>query len=292
MKNTKRLSEELIYQQLIKLSCINQNLAKYRKNPAIFYQLIPHDKDKGWDTTDMFPRISYTVDWQYNEKRKSNGVMQIDICCTNENETTPEEFAREIEDNLSELFLTDESGTYCFIWNRSDSFIDDTEPVIFGISIYFDVIHYPNQEKFSYPVYAINQFIKEMQPNCIVLEHGEVLPATLRATDKNPIIYVEEISRKTISETYAMSTMEETLSILIFSFDTVDTGLWIKAISNDLHEKLEIPMKKYSSFLIENINEQMEIDPFRTGRITVIGDYRVMKNQEEETKLNHVTFNR
>lgn len=291
VSNTKRLSEELIYQQVLKLPCIAENLAKYRGNPAIFYQLIPHDKDKGWNSAKMFPRISYTIDWQYNPERKSDGSMQLDIYCTNETEITPEEIAKEIEDNLSELFLTDKSGTYCLIWNRSDSFgMEGTEPIVFGITVYFDVIQFPNQEQFSQPVWAMNQFIKEMQPNCILLQH-EALPAVMKATAKNPIVYVKKLDRKTVKETYAMSCLEEKLSISVISSNEKETGLWIEAITRDLHDKGETIMKNSSPFLLENINEQMENDSLRTGKITVSGQYGVMKKQKEETKLNNITLN-
>lgn len=283
--------ENLIYDALKGISFVSSNVAKYSNEPAVFYQQAPHDKDKLWGAS-MFPRIVYNVDWHFNPERKTDGAMAIVIYCNNENEVFPEDIGRNIVESLSELFLTDESGTYCLLWDRTESFdAEGNEPVVFGTAVTFDILAFPKQEGISpCPVWAANKFIKEMQPNCVLLGH-DAIPTCLKATALNPIVYVKKANAENIKTTYAMAWVSEDIIISVISENINETRKWINAIVRDLQIERETIMQNGSPYLITEIKENTSDDPLRTGQIVVTGQYGIMRKQKEETKLNHATFN-
>lgn len=283
--------ENLIYDALKGISFVSNNIAKYSNEPAVFYQQAPNDKDKSWGTS-IFPHIVYNIDWHYNPKSKIDGTITIVIYCNNENEVFPEDISRNIVDSISELFLTDESGTYCLLWDRTESFnAKGEEPVIFGIIATFDILAFPKQEGISpCPVWAANKFIKNMQPNCILLGHDTV-PTYLRATALNPVVYVKKANTANIRTTYAMSWKSEDIIISVISESINGTRKWINAIVRDLEIEGETLMQNGAPYLITEIKENTSDDPLRTEQIVISGQYGIMKKQKEETKLNHVTFN-
>lgn len=283
--------ENLIYDALKGNSFVSSNIAKYSNKPAIFYQQVPNDKDKFWGDS-MFPHIIYKVNWHYNPKNKTDGTMIIVIYCNNESEVFPEDIGRNVVDSLSELFLTDESGTYCLLWDKTESFnAEGNEPVIFGTVVTFDILAFPNQEGISpCPVWAANKFIKNMQPNCILLGH-DIVPAYLRASALNPIVYVKKANTANIRTTYAMLWKSEDIIVSVISESINETRKWINTIVRDLEIEGEILMQNGSPYLITEIKENTNDDPLRTEQIVLSGQYGIMKEQKEETKLNHVTFN-
>lgn len=283
--------ESLIYKTLIKVPSISNNMALYADKPAVFYQQIPHDIDKNWTNKGIYPNISYNVDWRYNPERKTDGSMEIDIYCNNESKAAPENLASEIVNNLSELFLTDESGTYCLLWDRSDSFdIEGKEPLVSGVTLLFDVLAFPKQESISpCPIWSVNTFIKENYSDCIMIGHDKV-PESLRATSENPVVYVRKVNTKNIKTIYAMAWLEMDISISIISDNINNTRNWVSSIINKLSIEMETLMQTESPFLIMNINENTENDPLKTGQITISGQYGVMRKEKESIKLNNTNF--
>lgn len=286
-----KLIENLIYHALKSISYVSGNVAKYSNEPAVFYQQAPHDRDTLWNGA-MFPRIVYNVDWHYNPERKTDGAMAIVVYCNNENEVFPEEISRNIVDSLSELFLTDESGTYCLLWDRTESFdAEGNEPVVFGTSVTFDILAFPKQESDSpCPVWAANKFIKDMQPNCILLGHDTV-PAYLKATALNPILYIKKANTSNLKTSYVMAWMSEDIMISVISESINETRQWVNTIVRGLQIEGETLMQNGSPYLITEIKENTSDDPLRTGQILVSGQYGIMRKQKEEIKLNHATFN-
>ena len=181
--------ETLFYNVLKQNKKLQQELACYKNEPAIFYQMLPHDKAENWKQS--FPRMVYNIEWRYHAERKTDGIMAVDIYCTNENKKAPEDIAKEVVAIFEGLFLTEKTDTYCAVWDRTDSFeTEETEPVVFGARIYFDVYRFSKQEGVSpCPVWAMNQFIKEYQPNCILLGHDKV-KEKLYATLKLSLIHI------------------------------------------------------------------------------------------------------
>ena len=164
-----------------------------------------------------------------------------------------------------------------------------SEPVVFGVRIYFDVYHFSKQEGVSpCPVWAMNQFIKEYQPNCILLGHDKV-SEKLYATAKNPIVFVKKESSKNSKTSYAMAWMKSTLHLSVVSSDIEDTRKWITAIYRDIAIEGETVMQNGSPFLVTNLQENVANAPFM-GQIMVTGQYGILRKEKEKIKLNHAIF--
>ncbi len=282
--------ETLFYEVLKQSEVLKKELASYAKQPAIFYQMLPHDMMENWKDKCFFPRMVYNIEWRYHAERKTDGIMAIDIYCTNENKKAPEDIAKEVVAMFEGLFLTEKTESYCAVWDRTDSFeTEETEPVVFGARVYFDVYRFSKQEGVSpCPVWAMNTFIKEYQPNCILLGHDEV-KEKLYATAKNPIVFVKKESSKNMKTSYAMAWLEEVLNIVVFSSDVEETRKWITAIYRDIAIEGETVMQNGSPFLVMGLQESTANEPFM-GQITVIGQYGILRKEPEKTKLNHTTF--
>ena len=280
--------ETLFYNVLKQNKKLQQELACYKNEPAIFYQMLPHDKAENWKQS--FPRMVYNIEWRYHAERKTDGIMAVDIYCTNENKKAPEDIAKEVVAIFEGLFLTEKTDTYCAVWDRTDSFeTEETEPVVFGARIYFDVYRFSKQEGVSpCPVWAMNQFIKEYQPNCILLGHDKIKEKQY-ATAKNPIVFVKKESSKNSKTSYARAWMESTLHISVVSSDIAETQKWITAIYRDIAIEGETIMQNGSPFLVMDLQENMTNAPFM-GQIIVTGQYGILRKEPQKTKLNHATF--
>lgn len=280
--------ETLFYNVLKENEILKKELASYQREPAIFYQIFPHDMAENWK--ESFPRMIYNIEWRYHAERKTDGIMAIDIYCTNENKKAPEDIAKEVIALFEGLFLTEKSESYCAVWDRTDSFeLEEGEPMVYGVRIYFDVYRFVKQEGVSpCPVWAMNQFIKEYQPNCILLGQDKV-EEKLYATLKNPIVFVKKESSKNLKTSYAMAWMESTLHISVVSADIEETKKWITAIYRDIAIEQETVMQNGSPFLVMDLQENTANAPFM-GQIIVTGQYGILRKEKEKIKLNHATF--
>ena len=96
--------ETLFYEVLKQSEVLKKELACYGKEPAIFYQMLPHDMAENWKQSTSFPRMVYNIEWRYHAERKTDGIMAVDIYCTNENEKAPEDIAKEVVAMFEGLF--------------------------------------------------------------------------------------------------------------------------------------------------------------------------------------------
>lgn len=280
----------MIYEVLLSVPELQEHTAYYDAKPAIFYQQLPNDKDEKWEQ--WYPCVSYGVDWRYNTERKTNGYMAVDIYCSNTSKIAPEDLAMGVIRELSELFLTeDDKSTYCFLWDNMSSFeVQKKEPVVTGVTVTFDIIAFPNQEaSVPSPVWSVNQFIEVFQPNCVLIGH-DTLPKLLKATKEHPLIYVSKKDTKLISTSYAMAWIQETLHISVLSSDITETKKWVDALIRDLGIERETTMQNGSPFLIMQMSESSDTDPLKTGQISLIGEYGVLRKEKEKIKLNHAIF--
>lgn len=283
--------ESVIYKALKNIEDVAENTASYHHQPAVFFQQLPDDKDCNWDSSYMYPRIIYDVNWRCNSERKTDGEMAVDIFCTNESKTMPEELSQSIVSNLSNLFLTDESGTYCLLWDRTDSFdIEGKEPLVCGVSIAFDIVFYPKQEgAVPCPIWSVNQFIKARYPQCTLVGHDTV-SEFLKASKECPVIYARKTDTKNIKTSYAMAWMQTDVNISVISDSVENTRAWVNDIVRDLSIEQETVMQNGSPYLIMSIAEVSTNEPVKTGQIVLSGQYGIMRKAEESVKLNNIYF--
>lgn len=280
--------ENLIYKSLIDIPYIKKHGAVYNNNPAVFFQQFPHDKDGLWKNNMMFPRISYSADWSYNAERKADGNLTIEVYCLNESTVSPEDIAIQISGRLGDLFLTNDTGTYCLLWNRTDSFeVTGKEPLVIGVTISFDIIAFPKQSEITpSPIWAVNHFIKEMQPKCMVIGIDEI-PPIHKVDEKAPVIYARLTETKNVKTSYAMAWQNASISIHVIA-PPDSRNSWCDAILMDLSIEREALMQNKAPYLIMGIKHRMSANPIRTGQIELTGEYGILRNIKEGTKLNNI----
>ena len=283
--------EKLIYKAITSVPDLEKNTAIYNKKPAIFFQTLPNDKDSKWNNSIMFPRIIYSTNWRYNPERKTDGNIEIEIFCTNENHISPEEISKGITEYLSELFLTDNSGTYCIIWDKTESFdIKDTEPIVNGTAVNFDILCFKKQEgNIPCPVWSVNEFIKGIIPESFIIGH-ETLPEFLRATDKKTIIYAKITETNNIKTSYAMAWFESKINISVISSSIENANKTVNLITRELSIEKETLMQNGSPYLIFGIQQNLYNYPIITVQLTLTGQYGIMREPEKSIKLNNAYF--
>jgi len=285
------MTKELIYNALISVPDLEKNMANYNNKPAVFFKTLPNDKYVDWNDSIMFPRIIYNTNWRYNPDKKTGGSIEICVFCTNENSISPEEISKGITEYLSELFLTDNSGTYCIIWDKTESFdIKDTEPIVNGTAVNFDILCFKKQEgNIPCPVWSVNEFIKGIIPESFIIGH-EVLPEFVRATDKKPIIYTKVTETNNIKTNYSMAWFENKINVSVISSNIEKANKTASLIAREFSIEKETLMQNGSPYLIFEVKQNLYNYPIITVQLTLTGQYGIMREQEKSIKLNNAYF--
>lgn len=285
--------EDLIYKALNSIEGLIPLLALHNGEPAIFYQEAPHDVDPGWGES-QFPRVNYMVDWQYNAERKSEGTVAVDLWCLNNQEVSAEDLSIMIQSALSELFMTDQSGTYEMVWNRSDYFEGEGEkdPKIVGYTILFDILAFPNQQALTpSPVWALNSFIKKIEENAKVIGY-DTLDELWRPSESAPAVYVRIASNDFSRSSYAVAWLKAVLNVHVIAPDPNARLNLLQKIIHELSLAGEAITDDGSPFFVQQIKHSMSTDPLRVGQMTVTGEYGVLPKEPDVPLLLNANFNR
>ena len=174
--------EELIYKRFAGSENLIRHLSVYGESPAVFWTEPPGDVQDGWNGNVNYPKIIYNYDMQADGERRSAGILSVSLLCRNAGDAdaeAPEEIEPFIRDCLRDVVLTpSESGIpYCFAWARTEGFtIEDKTGETIGSEIRFDILEYPSQETTDPdPVAAVNKYIKELYPHCLVIDRKSVV---------------------------------------------------------------------------------------------------------------------
>jgi len=280
--------EDVIY-KAIKQSSAATKLTLYNNIPAIFYQTAPHDKDKKWGVR-QFPRVNFSVDWTYNAERKTAGTMVVDVWCTNET-LQPENIADNIVSDISDTFVSDNTGTFCMAWNRTDYFdgAENKEPKTVGATLFFDILAFSTSGALA-PVETIQRFIKDMQPHCIIIGK-DILPEIYKPTEYNPVVYARLNSMNGRNKnTYAVQWFDATLGIHIITPKPEDRLQWIMAIMQDFCREGDYFMANGTTMRFINVSGNPAANPLQAGQITLNTQYGVLTVEPESELLNHAIF--
>lgn len=284
--------EALIYQAVSRIPVVAEGLARYGGSPAVFWQLAASDTDPNWDSGRMYPRLDYGVDWEQNPERKTAGSLIINVWCTNESVPPAEEITAALQTELSELFMTDESGTYAVVWERSDYFEagGDKEPKTAGYTLTFEVLAFPMQETVPPdPVWAVNQLVKEILPEAKVIGH-DPLESLWRPTDESPAVYVRILSSGIARASYACSWFNPTLGLHVIAPDPAVRQRILQILSHEMHLRGEAITNDGSPFFFHKLQYATSAEPLRNGQMTVSGEYGVLSREPEYEKLWRPSF--
>lgn len=266
-------------------------LTTWNKQPAVFYQTAPSDKDRGWARL-QYPRVDYTVDWTYNPERNTDGACQINVWCLNNGTTAyPEDIGEAIRESLRDLFITGTDGElYALEWQRTDGFEagGQNEPLTIGVTLSFDILAFPAQQTIQPdPVEGLNSYIKAIAPTALVAG-VDTLPELCRPTQDQPIVYCRLTGDlSAMRNSYAVAWMETSIAVHVFAPHPTMRQTTLRQITNRIALDGECKLADGSPLLIQRVTINTGANPLRQGQLTITGRYGVLRVPEEAPLLNH-----
>ena len=162
-----------------------------------------------------------------------------------EEDITPEMLEPLVRDCLKDVLFHSEDGKlYAFAWNRTDAFelAESKTDLIIGSDVRFDILEYTSQETTDPdPVMAMNKFVKELYPECIVVGLDRMEEIT-EASRETPVIYCRLNSMEKVEETNTVVWMDGKLAIHILCPDTDMRLKMAAAITNAMSLDGEVTM--------------------------------------------------
>ena len=221
--------EELIYRRFAGAEELTRHLTKYAGLPAVFSPEAPDDDQPGWNGEGKYPQITYQCDMQANEERKSAGTLAVTLVCQNTAEVSPEAIEDEIRKCLRDLLLVpdDEKVPYAFTWARTDAFtMPEKSPLLIGSDIRFDILEYGPQETTDPdPVMAVNQYIKSLYPEALVIGWDRIGSIT-EASKERPVAYCRLENVELSQETNTVAWMDCRLAVHFCARTPKQEGNW------------------------------------------------------------------
>lgn len=290
--------EELIQKRFTEREGLTKFLVKFGDYPAIFSPEAPKD-NQNWGTDVHYPRLVYNYDMQADEERKSAGTLSVSLLCQNTEDATEEDITPEmleplVRDCLKDVLLHSEDGKlYAFAWNRTDAFelAESKTDLIIGSDVRFDILEYTSQETTDPdPVMAMNKFVKELYPECIVVGLDRMEEIT-EASRETPVIYCRLNSMEKVEETNTVVWMDGKLAIHILCPDTDMRLKMAAAITNAMSLDGEVTMLDYSPMFIRKLQMDNKSDYLKDGQIFVTGRYGLLRYKANHIQLNRTTQN-
>lgn len=273
-------------------------LTSYNSKPAFFYQKCPADTDRGWKKP-CYPRIDYNVDMRYEPERKVSGVLSINVWCTSESKSMPEDIEKRLVDLISGTFYTNSNrATVCAIWNRSDAFDTgtsnkngNTAPEVFGVTLLFDLMEFPEQLTTDPdPIQSLNAWTKTNFPGMTIINH-DGMPAVWKPTDENPAIYWRfEGTAITDNQMYAVNWYTGQFAAHVIADSVTERNRWTKAMAEVIQLEGEVVLTDGSPMFAKQIAIRHNADPLREGQFLLTGRYGVLTQHRKEyaqIPLNH-----
>ena len=260
-------------------------LTKYKGVSAFFYQKAPMDTDPGWEKP-CFPRVDYTIDMKYDPERKAAGLMAVHVWANTECLFMPEDIEKRLVELIDGTFYTPQGQpTVCAIWQRSEAFNfampqnvgGETSPEVFGITILFDLLSFPEQITTDPdPVQGLNYFVKQLFPAMTVIAHDEI-PSLWRPSDKNPAIYWRFESTSTDNkQSFAVNWHTGEFASHVITESVTERNRWTKAIIEQIQLYGEVILMDESPMFAKQIKIRHNADPLREGQLMLTGMYGVL----------------
>ena len=282
---------QLLYRRLSQDNLLNGTLAKYADKPAIFNTEFPPDQQEGWNGKSQYPRISYVFNKQVDTKRSSSGQLTValyDIMDPLE----VEKIEVAIRNCLQDVVMKPEGeAPMCFAWARSEPYILEGNAVLCK-EIAFDILEYPAQETTDPdPVMALNRYIKNLFPECIVFGIDELSEYTIPAD--TPVFYS---GLKPIDSTdgHCRSSLSWFNAVISVHLLCPKPSLRLKMMAA-LHQSLakdeEIIMFDDSPMVVKALKMNNNADYLREGQMSLTGYYACLKDAFKQPGISGVTIN-
>ena len=291
--------EELIYKRFTDCEELTKHLAVFAGMPAVFSPEPPDDNQDGWEGNTQYPKIIYNFDLQTNEERHSAGSLSVSLLCQNTADIAPESIEPIVRGCLRDVILTPDGSTpYCFTWSRTDAFTIDENgngangsSLTIGSEIRFDILEYPSFETSDPdPVVAVNKYIKELYPECLVMGYDRMEDIT-EATGERPVIYCRLISVNKSRETNTVAWMDGRIAVHILCPDSEIRIKMAAAVTNKMALDGEVIMLDYSPMFIKRLETNYKSDYLKDGQIFLTGNYGLLRYKAQPHQLSavHIT---
>ena len=275
--------DELIYSRLRNYEPLAALLSTFEDLPAVFYQLAPDDRQKGWKGEKQYPRVVVDLDMQANEERKSSGTLLVSTLCDRTG-TEPEALEPLVKECLKDLLIKpDGSFPYCFAWARTDPF--EIEGItggaakrgVIGQEIRFDIVEYPSQETTDPdPVAAINAFLAEEYPEAVVVGLTHMGSFT-EASAERPVIYCRLQGDDTESITNTVVWINARIAVHVICSDPEIRLKMAADIRNRITWAGEIIMLDGSPMRPNRVSLSNTADYLREGQLSGVYHYGVLR---------------
>jgi len=286
---------KLIYKTLVNHDSLNNMLAIYNDQPAVFYKLIPEDSGIGWNNESHFPRLNFSINVQAHRKRKCFGSLKIQIMCF-DTEITSEEIETEINECLNNIFLQEDGHLYYISWAKSETFHESENCQNINsnadtLNIYFDIIEYPNSETLDPdPIGAMILYTKSVIKEAVMIgidNNQEIF----HVNDKNPAFYFRLASVNTDHDSNAAVWMNCKIAIHIFTPSQEFRIKWAAYLMNLLAVDGEIVMSDESPMFVKDIKLNGRSDYLREGQLLLSTEYGLPRYRQEKKKIVETAFN-
>lgn len=295
----------LLKEQVHKDEQVKGMLASFGGKPAFFYQKNPVDTDELWGKY-CYPRVDYNIDMQYNSERKSSGLLTINVWCTSESQSMPEDIEKRFRELIEGTFYSSpEKTSVCAVWVRSDAFSFEYNannsssnglPEVFGVTMLFDLMEFPCQITTDPdPVQGINEWTKKYFTELVVIGY-DTLPPVWKPTDKNAAVYWRfmDYSTDDRQSSYAVDWFMGNFAAHIITDSVQERNRWLKSIAERLQIDGEIILQDSSPMFIKKVDVRHNADPLREGQMIISGQYGILsahRKEQAEIVLNNGIFN-
>lgn len=226
--------------------------------------------------------VTYNYDLQANEERNSAGSLSVSIFCQNTTDVFPEDIAPIVKECLRDVILLPEGGTpYCFTWARTDAFTMGEDAgkagVVIGCEVRFDILEYPSMETSDPdPVMAVDKYIKELYPECLVMGYDRMEEITEASADQ-PVVYCRLISSEKQEETNTVAWMDGRIAVHVLCPENTVRLKMAADIANHLSFDGEVIMLDYSPMFIKRLQVNYKSDYLKEGQVFITGHYGLLR---------------
>lgn len=175
-----------------------------------------------------------------------------------------------------------EEGTpYCFTWARTDAFTMGEDAgkagVVIGCEVRFDILEYPSMETSDPdPVMAVDKYIKELYPKCLVMGYDRMEEITEASADQ-PVVYCRLISSEKQEETNTVAWMDGRIAVHVLCPESTVRLKMAADIANHLSLDGEVIMLDYSPMFIKRLQVNYKSDYLKEGQVFITGHYGLLR---------------
>ena len=265
-------------------------LTTYGGEPAIFQQICPSDTDGLWDAK-QFPRILYDIDKSGDDERKISGMLYMDVVCS-EDSAAPESIEKVLKELTDGYFFVVDGMTFAAKWERSDNFKTEPNHKVFGITVTFSLLAFPQQNTAEPDTVALmNTWAKEFFPKATILNVSET-DSVFKPTDEAPAIYwsFRGLKDSPIPSVFHCTWIQNNLTMHVMApSETIRNAIVTQAMQ-ELVAKTRVMFPDKSQFIIHNVAGNMSADPIKTGQLTVSGSYGLLRQYPESPAFSNANI--